>query len=52
MGVEPYKIGYHAILSKGKIEENDATSMIISEVPVEWSLEQKKEAISILKKIS
>ena len=50
LGTDMYKIGYLAVLSKGKLEKDDASAMLGAQIQKELSLEQIKDLISIMKK--
>jgi hypothetical protein len=49
-GVEGYRVALSAILSKGKFEESDATTMVITQMEGDMSGKQFKQFLEILKR--
>jgi hypothetical protein len=47
---DTYRIAYLAVLSKGKLEKDDASAMLGAQIQKELSLEQIKDLILIMKK--
>ena len=49
-GVEGYRIGLSAILAKGKLEESDAITIIMTQMEKDLSAEQFNQVLELLKK--
>jgi hypothetical protein len=49
-GIEGFKIGLSAILSKGRLEQSDAITMMLTQMKKDLSVKQFKQFFGILKK--
>lgn len=49
-GIEGYRVALSAILSKGKFEESDATTMMLTQMEKDLSIKQFKQFLEILKR--
>ncbi len=50
LGTDMYEIGYFAVLNKRKLEKSDVSAMIATQLQKDYSLDQLKELIKIMKK--
>jgi len=49
-GIEGYRIALSAILNKGKLEQSDLTTIMLTQMQKDSSIEQFKQSLGILKK--
>jgi hypothetical protein len=49
-GIEGYRVALSAILSKGKFEQSDATTMMLTQMEKDLSIKQFKQFLEVLKR--
>lgn len=49
-GIEGYRVALSAILSKGKLEQSDATTMMLTQMEKDLSINQFRQFLEILKR--